>query len=259
MIKLNRFNPTAKLIANVIILITCVVIFDHKTMLALLCASILFGLTTNSFTKKNLKALIPFLLFALAMLWMNALWARVENAQVIGSLGPLEFTDKGLIVGLSLCFRVLTIGITSTIFTTNTDPTELMLSLIKQCRLNPGIAYGILTAFRFLPTMETDLATIKGAHRVRNVKKHKWYMEKGRWYKYAIPLLATNIRKAERVALAMEARGFENNQKRTYYKTVYWKKRDTIFVLCTLVMVSLVVSFSAYKGWLVGFKRWQGF
>lgn len=259
MIKMSKFNPTAKLISNAIILITCVAIFDPKTMLILLCISILFGIITKSFNKKNLKALIPFILFAFAMLWMNAVWARVENANVIGMIGPLKFTDKGLIVGLSLSFRVLTIGITSVLFTTNTDPTELMLSLIKQCQLNPGIAFGILTAFRFLPTMETDLATIKAAHRVRNAKNNKWYLEKGRWHKYAIPLLATNIRKAERVAIAMEARGFENNMQRTYFKTVYWKKTDTIFILCTILIVSIIISFSAYKGWLVGFTRWQGF
>lgn len=259
MINMSKLNPTAKLISNIIILFSCLFIFDPNTMCMLLVTVVIFGVITKSFNSKNLKALVPFLFFAFAMVWMNAAWARVEDANIIGILGPLEFTDKGLIVGLSLGFRVLTIGISSTVFTTSTDPTELMLSLIKQCHLNPSIAYGILTAFRFLPTMETDLETIKSAHRIRNAKKNKWYLEKGRWYRYAIPLLAANIRKAERVAIAMEARGFESNMERTYYKTVYWKKTDTLFVICTILTVIFIILFSSYMGWLVGFKRWNGF
>lgn len=259
MLNMNKLNPTAKLISNLIVLIVCVMVFDPKTMFMLFCVNVFFGVITKSFNKKNMKALIPLAFFAFGMLWMNAAWAKVDNPNVIGTLGPIQFTDKGLIVGLSLCFRVLTIGISSILFTTNTDPNDLILSLIKQCRLNTGIAYGILTAFRFLPSMEADLALINAAHRIRNAKKKKWYLKKNPWYRNAIPLLATNIRKAERVALAMEARGFENNMRRTYYKTIYWRKIDTIFVLLTAAIVILILSFSAYMGWLISFQSWQGF
>ncbi|MBP2651426.1 MAG: cobalt transport protein [Firmicutes bacterium] len=259
MLNMNKINPTAKLISNFIVLIVSVMVFDPKTMVMIFVINVFFGVITKSFNKKNLKALIPLAFFALGMLWMNAAWAKVDNPNIIGCLGPINFTDKGLIVGLSLCFRVLTIGISSIIFTANTEPNDLILSLIKQCHLSPGIAYGILTAFRFLPSMEADLALINAAHRIRNAKKKQWYLKKNRWYRNAIPLLATNIRKAERVALAMEARGFENNMQRTYYKTVYWKKTDTIFVLLTVAIVMLILSFSAYRGWLISFQRWQGF
>lgn len=259
MLNMNRLNPTAKLLSNLIILIACVVIFDPKSMLLLFSFNVFFALITNSFNKKNMKALIPLALFAFGMLWMNAAWAKVNNPDVIAALGPVKFTDKGLIVGISLCFRILTIGISSILFVSNTDPNELILSLIKQCRLSPGIAYGILTAFRLLPSMEEDLALINAAHRIRNSKKKKWYLKKNPWYRNAIPLLAANVRRAERVAIAMEARGFEMNMKRTYYKTVYWRKTDTVFVICTAFIVILILSFSAYMGWLVSFQRWQGF
>lgn len=259
MLNMNKINPTAKLISNFIVLIVSVMIFDPKTIFMLLFINIFFGIITKSFTKKNMKAFIPLVCFAFGMLWMNAAWAKVDDPHIIGVLGPINFTDKGLIVGLSLCFRVLTIGISSILFTTNTDPNDLILSLIKQCHLSPGIAYGILTAFRFLPSMEADLSLINAAHRIRNAKNKKWYLKKNPWFKNAIPLLATNIRRAERVAIAMEARGFENSMHRTYYKTIYWRRIDTLFVLGTTFIVSLIICFSAYMGWLVSFQRWQGF
>lgn len=260
MLKINNLNPTAKLLSNLILLVACVMIFDPQTMVMLFLTTVFFGVITRSFRKKSIKALLPLLCFAFAILWMNAAFAKVNHPQIIGTLGPLNFSDKGLIVGLSLCFRVMTIGISSIIFTTNTDPNDFILSLIKQCRLSPGIAYGMLTAFRFLPSIEADLTLIIAAHQIRNAKKQKWYAKNSSaWYRNAIPLLAVNLRRAERVAIAMEARGFENNMVRTYHKTIDWQKKDTIFVACAALIIILIISYSAYQGWLVGFKTWQGF
>ncbi|MBF7097768.1 energy-coupling factor transporter transmembrane component T family protein [Alkalibacter mobilis] len=256
---MNNFNPTAKLIANLIIVITSLIVFDPHTMGMLFVISSIFVLVTKSVNRKNLKAIVPLVCFAVGMLWMNASLARVENPQIIATLGPLRFTDQGLIIGLVLFFRIMTIGITSILFTFNTEPDVLILSLIKQCRLNPGIAYGMMTALRFLPSMESDLELMNAAHRIRNVRNKKWNLKKNSWYKNAIPLLAANIRKAERVAIAMEARGFQSDMKRTYYRTVNWGRRDTIFVALTVLIVCAIVLFSNSMGWLICFKGWRGF
>jgi energy-coupling factor transporter transmembrane protein EcfT len=256
---MRDFNPTAKLIANFIIVLASLMVFDPYTMVMLFGISFFFALITKSFNRKNLKMIIPLVCFAFGMLWMNASLARVENPEIIATLGPLTFTDKGLIVGMVLFFRILTIGVTSILFTFNTEPDALILSLIKQCKLNPGIAYGMLTALRFLPSMESDLSVINAAHRIRSSKQKKWYKKKNPWYRNAIPLLATNIRKAERVAIAMESRGFQTDMKRTYYRTINWYKKDTFFILGTGIIVISIILFSAHMGWLVGFKRWQGF
>ncbi|ADO83393.1 energy-coupling factor transporter transmembrane component T family protein [Ilyobacter polytropus] len=256
---MRHFNPAAKLLANFIIVLASLMVFDPYTMVMLFGVSFFFALVTKSFNRKNLKMIIPLVCFAFGMLWMNASLARVENPEIIASLGPLTFTDKGLIVGFVLFFRILTIGVTSILFTFNTEPDALILSLIKQCKLNPGIAYGILTALRFLPSMESDLGLINAAHRIRSSKQKKWYKKKNPWYRNAIPLLATNIRKAERVAIAMESRGFQTDMKRTYYRTINWYKKDTLFVLGTGIVVVSIIIFSYHMGWLIGFKRWQGF
>jgi energy-coupling factor transporter transmembrane protein EcfT len=256
---MQQFNPTAKLLANLIIVMASLLVFDPYTMVMLFGFSFFFALVTKSFNRRSMKAIIPLVCFAIGMLWMSASFARVENPEVIASLGSLTFTDKGLIVGLVLFFRILTIGMSSILFTFNTEPDALVLSLIKQCKLNPGIAYGVLTALRFLPSMESDLALINSAHRIRSSKQKKWYKKKNAWYRNAIPLLATNIRKAERVAIAMEARGFHTNMKRTYYRTINWHGKDTGFVLGTVMVVGLIILFSAHMEWLVGFKCWQGF
>ncbi|WP_163468124.1 energy-coupling factor transporter transmembrane protein EcfT [Fusobacterium sp. IOR10] len=256
---MKKFNPCAKLLANLIVVLASLMVFDPYTMGMLFSFSFFFAIITKSFNSKNLKMIIPLVCFAFGMLWMNGSLARVQNPKIIATLWHINFTDKGLIVGMVLFFRILTIGITSILFTCNTEPDALILSLIKEFKLNPGVAYGILTALRFLPSMESDLALINAAHKIRSSKGKKWYKKKNPWYRNAIPLLGTNIRKAERVAIAMESRGFQTDMKRTYYRTINWYRRDTIFVFATLIVVVSIIAFSYNLGWLVGFKRWQGF
>jgi energy-coupling factor transport system permease protein len=58
---------------------------------------------------------------------------------------------------------------------------------------------------------------------------------------YAIPLLASAVRKGERVAMAMESRGFGAVPRRTYLRTTTVGRTDLGFlVVCLVVFASLV-------------------
>jgi energy-coupling factor transport system permease protein len=195
-------NPTAKMLVNLLLIISCMFVFDPVTPLMLMAIALLTGILGGAFKWKHLSKFVPFLLFAVGMVWMNAAWAKIPGAKVIYSLGFLNFTDKGLMLGISLGMRIMAIASFSLLFTFATDPTDFMLSLVQQCRLSPGIAYGVLAALRFFPTMDTELNTIKSAHRIRGKGKKGVKGSAERWYRYAIPLLAGAIRKAERTAIA---------------------------------------------------------
>jgi len=256
---ISRINPSAKLLANLIALIGCMLVFDPVTPLIFLIVVLTIGSLDGVFKLKEIPKFIPFLLFALGMVWMNAAWADVPDSNVIGEFGFFTFTDKGLSLGISLGLRILAIAAFSILFTSSTDPTDLVLSLVQQCRLSPSIAYSILAAIRLFPTLETELSTIQAAHRIRGKGEKGLNKKIKRWYRYAIPLLAGGIRKAERVALAMEARGFSSQVSRTYYKVITWDKKDTVFVIATLffVLLSMYVSYSL--GYKIGITKWQGF
>ncbi len=53
---------------------------------------------------------------------------------------------------------------------------------------------------------------------------------------YSIPLLASAIRHAERVALAMDARAFGAHATRTERVLSRWRVRDTVFVVAFWVV-----------------------
>ncbi len=258
MMNIRKINPPAKLLVNLMILLISVCISDPYTIILIFLVSVIYGICSRAFTHKNLKAIIPMGGFALAMLWMNAAFARTENAKVIASFAVFSITDQGLATGISLFFRILTISVSSILFVSTTDADDLVTSLIQQCHLNPAVAYGVLTAFRFYPLMKSDLAQIDAAHQIR-AADHGRKSGKTSWYRKAIPLLASNIRRAERVSVAMEARGFEIGMHRTYHRTIHWKKTDTIFLTAACLLTGVILLISWKMGWLVIFHRWKGF
>lgn len=256
---LSRINPTARLAANLLALLVCVLVSDAMTPLLLLAAALMTAWWGGALRRHHLAAAVPFIIFAAGMLWMNAAWARVPGAVPVARLGPLIFTDGGLALGVALALRVLAVGALSILFTATLDPTDLMLSLVQQCRLSPRIAYSLMAALRFLPILETELRLIRSAHRIRGTGTEGPLAGPRRWYRYAMPLLAGGIRRAERVALAMEARGFSGNGPRTYYRTIRWQPRDTGFLLATFAVLAAILGISARMGWLRGPAAWAGF
>ena len=53
-----------------------------------------------------------------------------------------------------------------------------------------------------------------------------------------IPLFISAFQRAEELAIAMEVRGYDMNVKRTSYRLLHWRLRDT-FALLTLIPLQL--------------------
>ena len=58
-----------------------------------------------------------------------------------------------------------------------------------------------------------------------------------------IPLFVSSFNRAEDLATAMEARGYQGGEGRTKYRILHWHQRDTmalvVFVLMTIALVFL--------------------
>lgn len=63
---------------------------------------------------------------------------------------------------------------------------------------------------------------------------------------YFIPLLAGAIRKAERVAIAMESKGFTGSKDRTYYTVMKIKATDYLFFINMLIIL-IIAYYVSYR------------
>jgi energy-coupling factor transport system permease protein len=255
---LHRRNPTAKVAAHLVLSLLLTIVFDPFTPLAFLVLTFAVGRTLGRMPLRTmLKALVPFWLIAASLMISNALFANhPEKAIVLWSGGPFVATIEGAMIGLSLAERSMTVATFSVLLMMSTDPTDLVRSLVQQAHLPQRFAYPALAAYRFLPLLQTELETIRLAHRLRGVGRRRgplgWLREQGR---LAIPLLANAIRRSERVALAMDARGFAAQRTRTHYRQIRFDAADWWVIAMAAMVGSTIVLASARLGVL---RIWSG-
>jgi energy-coupling factor transport system permease protein len=255
---LHRRNPTAKLAAHLLVSLLLTVVFDPLTPLFFFLCALLAGRALGRLpVAVMLKALLPFWLLGVSLLVTNALFAtRPEQATVLWRGGPFTATVEGATIGFSLAERSVAIAAFTIVLIMSTDPTALVRSLVQQAHLPPRFAYPALAAYRFLPLLQTEFETIRLAHRLRGVGRSRgwlgWLREQARM---TLPLLANAIRRAERVALAMDARGFGSLRPRTHYRRVAFDRRDGLLIVATTAGGIAILFGSAALGIL---RIWSG-
>ena len=252
---LATINPAVKLICSVVVMLFVSVVFDLQTLSLITGFGALLLLGLGRVRPLLIaRALFPFVLFGLGFLWMNALLPRSAGT-VLFTLGPVALSAEGLRNGVSFFLRALTFGVWSVLFVASTEPTRFVLSLVHQLSVPPRIAYSALAAYRYLPSLQIELDQIRGAHRLRGVGEAGGVRGKlQRVYRYTVPLLAGALRRAGRVAAAMEARGF-SGVNRTWYRKESLQLRDAAYALCVFSVTAFIVWWGMYSGTLM---LWSG-
>ncbi len=159
--------------------------------------------------------------------------------------GPVIISKESFFRGMHVGFRAFSFGLIGLLFALTTRPVLLFYSMMQQLKLPPRYAYSFMASLRMLPLMLEEFKTLKQAYKVRGIQFMKSWsglMEGIRLY--AIPLLAQSIRRAQRIAVAMEARRFNNSKNRTYYYRPGLSYTDGLMVVCWI---------SIFTGaWLIG-------
>lgn len=62
-----------------------------------------------------------------------------------------------------------------------------------------------------------------------------------------VPLFISAFQRAEELAIAMEVRGYDMNVKRTSYRLLQWRLKDTI-TLILLIPIGLILFIIKYTG-----------
>lgn len=227
----TRVNPSVKLILHLFCMFFLIFARDWKTTLYLALIPIAITLLVARISlKKFLIRTSPFLISFLATTWMFAAYGKGQT--VWWEWGWIRITAEGLDTGLEVGFRMLGFVAYGFLFASTTDVTNLMLSLMQQCKVPPKIGYAMLAGFRFLPMFKEEYDQIKAAHRVRGVGRMPGVRGKVQAFlRYTIPLLAQGIRKAERVAVALEARGFDGSAERTFYRQMTIGRADAVYLV----------------------------
>lgn len=159
-----------------------------------------------------------------------------------------HYSLEGLIYALAMGLRIVTALTACTFFVMITDLMDLASALgeFMQNRLRISYMYPlmVISSFKFLPELSGDFVTITEAFRSR-----AWDMETGSFLTrlrkivpVAIPLIDVMLRRAPRIAIALELKAFDAaNKSRTFYKHHQLQTKDIVFVLTGFISVAVCI------------------
>jgi len=230
---LRRRNPALKLVVLLLVSLMLTAVFDPYTPAAFLALGLVAGRVLGGLTPWSVaRAVAPLLIAGVGVFVANILFNRLnEVSPALLVLGPVRVTEVALSTAASLTFRLLAFAVFSVVFVRTTDAGDLLLSLVHQVRLDERLVFGTMVGYRMLPLLTYEYGLIKAAHRVRGVRGGGGPVAAARrTWRYAIPLLAGAVRRAGRVAIAMDARAFGAGP-RTYRRRSQVVAADWVFLV----------------------------
>lgn len=116
----------------------------------------------------------------------------------------------------------------------------LFYALMQQLKFPPKYAYSFIASIRMVPIIAEEWQARSNALKIRGVTYARGF--KGIFQRlklYTVPLFAQSIRRAQRIAVAMEAKQFQMTSERTFYYPTHYSRIDLIFIATMLTLFVL--------------------
>ena len=162
----------------------------------------------------------------------------------------------GILEGIFISLRLITIVMVATIMTLSTSPIDLtdafekLLTPLKWFKLPVHQLSMIMSiALRFIPTLMDELDKIILAQKSRGSELSSGGLMTRikAFIPLMIPLFISTFQRAEELAIAMEVRGYDANVNRTSYRKLQWHIGDTM-CLISIIPIAIVLLVLKYIG-----------
>ena len=244
---IHRLDPRSKLVAMILLIIIAFWANNPITNLILFIATGIFVVLSEvplSFFIKGLRSM--FFLIAFTTLFQLFF---ISGGHVLFEMGFIKITSYGIEqAGIIFCRFVLIIFF-STLLTLTTMPfslataVESLLGPLKRFKV-PVHEIGLMLSMslRFVPTLMDDTIRIMNAQKARGVDfgEGNVIQKVKAMIPILIPLFATSLKRADSLATAMEARGYQGGNGRSQYRQLNWMNRDSIALLFVCVLGAIL-------------------
>ncbi|NLX62958.1 MAG: energy-coupling factor transporter transmembrane protein EcfT [Tissierellia bacterium] len=238
MTKELKLDPRTKLI---IVLCFSTLGVGTNQILVLFFISVLALIVAKLF-KVDLKRSLGKIKSLLKVLILIALVQSIFSpGQPLISVGNFNLlTIKGLEKGLQFILRMFIVIVSVTIMGTSTYR-EIIQGLV-QWKLPYDIAFMVALGIRFLPMIREEIQDSLTAIQLRGIDiKNIPLKERINIYSYLFtPILVETLIKAERLAAAIEMRGFRAYDSRTSYLQLKLKSIDYLIIFLSLGLIILI-------------------
>ena len=244
---IHRLDPRTKILSSIVLIVLLFVVkgFIGYGLVALGIALVVRASNIPlRFVLRGVRPLMVILVFTLTLhLFMT-------DGRIIFQIWFLKVTWEGLIRGLMMGTRLLLLIIGTSMLTLTTSPMQLTDGI--ETLLRPGKKIGIpahelammmTIALRFIPTLLEETEKIMKAQMARGADFQSGGLTQRAksLLPLLVPLFVNAFRRADDLAIAMEARGYRGGEGRTKLKELKFQRVDA-------VAMGLVLSFALVVG-----------
>lgn len=249
---LARLNPIAKLGAALLPALALLVSVDLVSAGIVLTAAVatvpFWGIGWSLLMRRTWP-----LAFAIVMVTAgNAMFTDRKAGAALVDAGPVLITSDSVMIGFAAGIRVAAIALPGVLAVMTIDPVDLADSLVRYLRVPSRFAYGGLAAFRLVPIMAAEWNVLGRARRARGFGGDRNPVTAVRVLAGRVfALLVGAVRRGTRLAVAMDARGFDSAGERTSARQPHMGGRDLALLAgaaaATIVAVTLAVTTGSWN------------
>ncbi|MGK7886014.1 MAG: energy-coupling factor transporter transmembrane protein EcfT [Crocosphaera sp.] len=214
-----------------------------------------------------LKVMIPFyILIVIVMGFFNIDQVKTllnaENLTPIFSvpkewfwIGGLTMNQEGIIYGLNIVFKTLTMVLIIPLGIFTTDINDMVVGMVK-ANIPYKIVFIFSSTLRFVPLLLEEIQGILEAQRLRGLALEKMGIIKKItvYATIAVPLILNAMAKSQKLEVVLQSKAFSGSSKRTYLHESLLTQTDYICMIGFVLL--LILTTILYFQWGVGKFPW---
>lgn len=247
---IHRLDARAKIVATflfVMIVFLANNIFSYLFLFLTVMMTIFLSRVQLTYIYKGMR---PIFFLVIIMFILHGFYTK--EGEVLFSFGLVELYSEGIIQGAFIASRLMLLIMMTTTLTLTTSPImltdglETLFSPLSKIKVPVHeIALMMSISLRFIPTLLQETEKIVKAQSARGAN-----FTEGTIFKRAkavipllVPLFIQSFKRAEDLAIAMEARGYRGGEGRTKYRELKWRAKDTVAIsyMFVLALVLFIV------------------
>jgi energy-coupling factor transport system permease protein len=246
---IHRLDARVKLVITFFYILS---LFFVNTFVGYLFVIFVLGLAVKAskvplkFMLKGIKSIMIIILFTAGI---NIFMTQGDT--VLFQKGIITITQEGVFLAIKMCIRLILLIIGSSILTLTTTPIQLTDGI--EYLLRPWkkigvpaheIAMMMTIALRFIPTLLDETDKIMKAQQARGadfdtgnvIQKAKSLIP------ILVPLFISAFRRADDLAMAMEARCYHGDENRTRMNEMKYQKADYVAQVCLICYLGVIIA-----------------
>jgi energy-coupling factor transport system permease protein len=172
-----------------------------------------------------------------------------------GWLGGASLSWEGLLYGLNIAFKTLTMVLVIPLGVFTTDVNQMIVSLAR-LKIDYKVIFIFSSTLRFVPLLLEEGKLIMEAQRLRGLDfAQMGWLTRGQIYaKMAIPLILNALTKSQKLDIVLQSKAFSGSSQRTYLHESLLTPIDYVLIVgCALLLVGAI---GLYIGFGVGKFAW---